>query len=119
MSRPRKGYDINANSIGAKREAIKAAYAAQVQNDGKIPIRIDARTVIYVRPEERELHERKIRLQNARKTENREKVQWLEKTGWTMGLDGIWRNPSRFLVRDFETALHLSGYFDRNRTPYR
>lgn len=98
---------------------LKAAVQAQVTNEGKVPVRVDRRTVILVPISQRDQYEKRYRLGLAKHPDNMEKVEFLKEKGWILREDGIWRNREKFLYREFEVALNISGYYDRNRVSWK
>lgn len=109
----KKGGAIQSHEKNKLRKSdFEAAAKAQELNKGKVPIRIDRKTTMYVTKSEYEYHVRNFRLNQARKPENQEKVKYLEKKGWKMQTDGLWKNRSQFIIREFETALSISKYYD-------
>lgn len=99
-----------------RKNDFKGAELARKTNHGKVMVRMDKRTHIMVPITQRDKYEIEARMNQAKRPENKEKVTYLESKMWKMGPDGVWRNRENFLHRDMESALNLSGYYDRNRT---
>lgn len=98
---------------------LENAAQTQLTNEGKVPVRVDHRTVILVPASQRSMYEKKYRIAQARKPENQEKVEYLKSRGWILRDDGIWRHRENFMYREFEYALSESGYYERNRVSHK
>lgn len=96
---------------------MKAAERASELNEGKVPVRLNSRTVIYVHPDNVKFYSVKARKEEAEKSENREKVQFLKMRGWKMNKDGWWEVPKYVKTSTLLDACWTEGYYDNFRSP--
>ena len=111
-----KGVDTQNNSRPSIKSAAEAARVAQERNAHKIPVKLNARTTIYVAPDQVDYYEKKVRLETARDPKNKEKVEFLTDKGWILRSDGLWVNKWQFLTKDFKAALQITGYYEKLNT---
>jgi len=112
---PKRGNLLIEDKAKHRKTEIVAAEKAQGRNVKKIPIRVDAKTVIFVHPDDYEKEIAKIRLAEAKKPQNSGKVEHLKANSWIMKPDGMWYNTKCFATLDFHGALAASNYYEARK----
>lgn len=112
IDKTQKGTLLIDDKLKHRRTELEAAAKSQQRNEGKVLIRKDAKTVLLVSKDKADQVSREIRLSQANDPKNLKKRLYLEAKGWNLRNDGLWLNRYGFLIKDFEAALELAGYYE-------
>jgi len=109
---PKRGNLLIEDKAKHRKTEIVAAEKARDRNVKKIPIRVDAKTVIFVHPDDFEKEMTRVRLAEAAKPKNEERVNFLKRNNWKMLKNGMWQHQTVYATLDFHGALTAANYFE-------